>query len=444
MLVRPAAVLPFSRSAVAGTLAVLCAAPSEAQEHVESRIVAAVDQRVPAALGLLERAVNINSGTMNFDGVREVGRLFRAELDALGFATRWVDGEPFRRAGQLVATRQGSGGPHVLVIGHLDTVFEEDSPFQRYELIDDSTAHGPGVIDMKGGNVVIVLALQALQAAGALDDLTITVVLHGDEEESGDPISLARADIIEAAKAADIAIGFEDGDGNPRTIVVARRGFTGWTLRVTGKPAHSSQVFRDDIGAGAIYETARVLHEFYEQLTGEQYLTFNPGVILGGTSVEFDAMQSRGSAFGKTNVIAERALVAGDLRTISAEQRERAKQRMREIVAQHLPHASAEIEFEDTYPPMAPTEGNYRLLAMVDQVSRDLGFGPVTAVDPGAAGAADVSFTADHVEMAIDGFGLMGDGGHTVEETADLRTLPMNAKRAAVVLYRLSRGRMGT
>lgn len=425
-------------------LSVLSARPASAQDPIESHIVAGVDQRLPAALDLLERAVNINSGTMNFDGVREVGRLFRAELDALGFATRWVDGEPFQRAGQLVATRQGSGGPHVLLIGHLDTVFEEDSPFQRYELVDDSTAHGPGVIDMKGGNVIIVLALQALRAAGVLDDLTITVIMHGDEEDSGDPLSLARADIIEAAKAADVAMGFEDGDGNPTTIVVARRGFTGWTLRVTGKPAHSSQVFRDGIGAGAIYEASRILHEFYRQLTGEQYLTFNPGIILGGTSIEFDAMQSRGAAFGKTNVIAERALVAGDLRTISAEQRERAKQRMRAIVAQHLPHTSAEIEFEDTYPPMAPTEGNYRLLAMVDQVSRDLGFGAVTAVDPGAAGAADVSFTADHVEMAIDGLGLMGDGGHTVEETADLRTLGMNAKRAAVLLHRLAKSGAGT
>ncbi len=403
----------------------------------ERLIAAYVDAHTEDAVALLEQVVNINSGTMNFTGVQEVGQVFRQELDALGFATRWVDGEPFERAGHLVAEHTGSE-PHILLIGHLDTVFEEDSPFQQFELLPDSAARGPGVIDMKGGGVVMVLALQALQAAGVLDELRVTVIMMGDEEESGDPLQLARSELMAAAEPADIAIGFEDGDGDPRTAVIARRGFTGWELRVSGRPAHSSLIFRGDIGAGAIYETARILNSFYELLAGEQYLTFNPGMIVGGTTVGFDAMQNRGTAFGKTNVIAESTVVAGDLRTLSPEQREDAKRRMRVIVRQHRPQTAAEITFEDTYPPMAPTDGNRRLLAMFDQASRDLGYGPVEPVDPGAAGAADISFTADHVEMALDGLGLMGDGGHTVNETADLRTLPMQAKRAAVLIYRLT------
>ncbi|MFQ5633556.1 MAG: M20/M25/M40 family metallo-hydrolase [bacterium] len=405
---------------------------------VEQALVEHVDRHNGAALALLEQVVNINSGSMNFAGVRQVGDIFRARLDALGFETRWVEGKAFQRAGHLVAERRGKG-PSLLLIGHLDTVFEPDSPFQRFEVLDDSTARGPGIGDMKGGDVVIVQALAALQAVGVLDDMNIIVVLTGDEERSGHPLALARKDLIEAAKTADIAIGFENGDGDPTTAIVARRGSTGWTLRVTGKPSPSSQIFRKDVGAGAIYEAARILNGFYERLAGEQYLTFNPGVMLAGTDVDYDASQDRGAAFGKSNVVAKHAVVAGDLRTISQEQLQHAKAAMQAVVAEHLPQTSAELAFRDSYPPLAPTDGNRRLLGIFDKVSRDLGFGSVTEVDPLRAGAADVSFTAGYVDMAIDGLGLGGADDHTVKETGDLWTLPIQTKRAALLLYRLTR-----
>ena len=435
---------PGSRSTVTPAvllLAVVAAAPAVRAETTatERRIVQHVDEHLDVALDMLERSVNINSGTMNFDGVREVGALFRQEFEELGFQTKWIDGSPFERAGHLVA-RHGDRGPHLLLIGHLDTVFEPDSPFQRYEPIGGDRARGPGTTDMKGGNVIIIQALRALRSVGALQDFTCTVVLTGDEERAGKPIKLARAALVEAAEAADIALGFEDGDGLPETAVVARRGSTSWELRVSARTAHSSQVFREDIGPGAIFETARILEGFYTNLSGEKYLTFSPGVILGGTTLEHDAAQARGSAYGKNNVIAPQAIVSGDLRTISIEQRETAKQRMREIVAEGLPHTAAEISFRDGYPPLAPSEGNRRLLSLLDQVSRDLGFGPVTGVDPRRAGAADISVTSGLVEMALDGLGLMGTGGHTPDETADLKTLPSQTKRAAVLIYRLTRG----
>lgn len=430
-------VVPPMVAALAGAAAP--SLPARQLTAVEERIAQHVDEHRADALALLEETVNVNSGTMNVDGVREVGRLLRREFDALGFATRWVDGSGFDRAGHLVAERTGSG-PVLLLIGHLDTVFEPDSPFQRFEMVSDSVARGPGVADMKGGNVVMIQALRALDAAGVLDGMSLTVVMTGDEEKSGRPLALAREALVDAAEAADIAIGFENGDNDPGTAVVARRGSTSWQLRVAAKPAHSSLIFREDIGAGAIYEASRILTGLYERMAGEPYLTFNPGVILGGTDVEFDAEQARGSAFGKTNVIAERAIVSGDLRTLSLEQLEGAKSRMRAVVAEHLPHAEAEIAFDDGYPPLAPTDGNRRLLAELDRASRDLGLGEVTGVDPARAGAADVSFTAGLVDMAIDGIGLMGGGDHTVDETADLRTLPTQAKRAAILIYRLTRG----
>ncbi|MEO8076440.1 MAG: M20/M25/M40 family metallo-hydrolase [Acidobacteriota bacterium] len=404
----------------------------------ERALAGHVDAHNDEALALLERVVNINSGTQNLEGVREMGRVFGAELDALGFTTRWVDGAAFKRAGHLVAEHPGPG-PRILLIGHLDTVFERDSPFQAFTRVDDRTARGPGIIDMKGGDVVMLSALKALRATGALTNMNLVVVMTGDEEDSGEPLALARAALVAAAKGAQFAIGFEDGPGDPKVAVTARRGTTGWTLRVKGTPAHSSQIFREDIGYGAVFEIARILNGFREQMAGQAHLTFNPGVMLGGTTVEFDAVQLRGSAFGKGNVIAEHAVASGDLRALSREQFEQARQTMEEIVRKSLPHTEAAITFDEGYPPMAPTEGNARLLALYDQASQDLGFGPVTAVSPDRAGAADVSFVAGEVTSIIDGVGLMGHDDHTVNETADLTTLPSQTKRMALLLLRLQR-----
>lgn len=424
-------------------LAILVFAPASAfagpsLDPTERALAAFVESNEDAALALLERAVNINSGTLNLAGVRKVGDLFRAEFESLDFSTRWVDGTPFHRAGHLIAAH-GTRGPQVLLIGHLDTVFEPDSPFQKFKRVDEHRANGPGASDMKGGIVIALYALRALAARDALDKLRVTVVLTGDEEDSGEPLGLARAALVEAANAADIAIGLENADDDPTTAVIARRGSSNWTLTVNAKSGHSSQIFREDIGDGANFEAARILDAFRTELRGEEYLTFNPALVLGGTQTEFDPAALSGRVSSKNNVIAPQAVVTGDLRTISLEQRERAKSRMQEIVARHLPHSSAEINFDDGYPPLSPTDGNRRLLEMLDQSSRDLGHGPVTAVDPKRAGAADISFVAGHVDMAIDGLGLLGGGNHTPEEFADLRTFRIQAQRLAVLLYRLAK-----
>ena len=403
----------------------------------ERKVVRAVDAHNANALALLERVVNINSGTMNFAGVRQVGDIFRAQFDSLGFTTRWVDGAAFHRAGHLVAEHPGPG-PKLLLIGHLDTVFEPSSPFQRFERLDDSTARGPGIIDMKGGDVIALYALRALKDAGLLDRMNIVVVFDGDEEDSGSPLADARRTLTDAARGAAAAIGFEDGAADPRTAVISRRSAGSWLLRSTGTPAHSSQIFTPSVGAGAVFEAGRVLAAFYEQLSHEQYLTFSPGVVVGGTAIALDTTLTEGTAAGKHNVVAEHMEVAGDLRTLTPEQLEHAKQVMRSIVATPLPNTKSEITFLEGYPPMAPTEGNKRLLAIYDQASRDLGFGPVEAVDPSRAGAADVSFVAQLVPMAIDGVGLSGHDDHTEKETADLRMLPALTKRAAVMMHRLT------
>jgi glutamate carboxypeptidase len=324
------------------------------------------------------------------------------------------------------------------LIGHLDTVFDADSPFQKFQRLSGDEASGPGVIDMKGGDVILVAALKALNSAGLLKKMNVIVVMTGDEEDSGRPLAKAREALVEAAKGAEFAIGFEDGDGEPDHAVTARRGSTSWRIAVKGTPAHSSQIFREDIGAGAIFEAARILDAFRGQLASEAHLTFNPGMILGGTRVEFDAAQGRGSASGKNNIIAEQAEVSGDLRALTQEQFDGAQRRMQQIAQASLPNTHSQISFDEGYPPLAPSRGNDELLALYDQASRDLGFGPVTAVSPDKAGAADVAFVADEVPKVLDGVGLRGRGGHTPAETADLSTLSVQTKRAAVLLYRLS------
>lgn len=439
---------PAVRAALTLSLALLAAVALPAHGAVrrtpaglsalERKLAASVERHVPESIGLLQRAVDINSGTLNLAGVRATSTLFQPEFERLGFRARWADGAAWGRAGHLIAER-GNRGPKVVLVGHLDTVFEADSPFQRFQQLDDSTATGPGVTDMKGGNVVMLLALRALEEHGALNDLRVTVVLTGDEEKTGAPFDLARADLLRAAEGATAAIGFEDGDGDPRHVVVARRGNSSWQLRVRGTAAHSSQVCSDGVGIGAIYEAARLLGEFRDSLGFEPYLTFNPGLIVGGTTIGHEPSSSRGTAFGKSNVVAESTLVTGDLRTLTLEQRSCAQATMQRIAAASSPRTSASLTFEDGYPPLAPTEGNRRLLAMVGQASRDLGLGPLEAVDPARAGAADVSVIGERVPMVIDAMGLKGSGGHTVQETARLNTLAWQAKRTAVLLHRLAR-----
>ncbi len=407
--------------------------------RTERKISQSIDSFTPEIMKLWEDAVNINSGTMNFEGVKKVGQLFQTKFDALGFTTRWVDGRSFGRAGHLIAEHKGrQGGKTVLLIGHLDTVFELSSPFQKFALINDSTAQGPGAGDMKGGDVIMIQSLQALNKAGVLNEMNIIVVMSGDEEHSGDPLSTARHDLIEAAKQADIAIGFEDGDGKFESAIIARRSSSGWKLTVTGTPAHSSQVFTDKVGAGAIFEASRILNDLYSTLSKEENLTFNPGVILGGTTVEHDADMKRGNAFGKDNIVAKEVIVTGDIRAMSPAQLKKAQEEMMNIVEKHLPKTKAEIVFGEGYPPLAPTTGNYKLLEFYDKVSVDVGYGNVRAVKPRDAGAADISFTSGFVDMALDGLGPRCSGGHTVNETADPRTIPMEARRVAILLHRLT------
>ena len=374
---------------------------------------------------------------MNLKGVKEVGNVFDQAFRNIQFTTEWIEMPvEMNRAGHLFASIQGSKGKKLLLIGHLDTVFEVDSPFQIFER-NDSIAYAPGGNDMKGGNVVILYALKALNELKLLKDASITVAFTGDEERTGKPLSLSRKHLIDVAKRSDIALGFETATGfNKATI--ARRGASGWKVETAGKRAHSSGIFSERTGAGAIFEMSRILHQFYEEVRGEDYLTFNPGNLLGGTFIDYAPLKSSGTAYGKTNVVAQKAVVNGGLRFISETQKEKARAKMRAIVTNHLPSTNATITFTDSYPAMGPSKMNKALLNQLSEVSEALGYGEVMAYDPGKRGAADISFVADYV-AGLDGLGSMGTGAHTPQETINLKTFNALIQRTAIFIYRLTR-----
>lgn len=405
----------------------------------EQQLLSWVDQHQQEAAELLERTVNIGSGTMNHAGVRAVGEVMAEALEGLGLTSRWIEmPAEVNRAGHLFAEKPGIG-PRFLLIGHLDTVFEADDAFQAFKR-KGNIAEGPGISDMKSGNVVIVYALKALHAAGLLEDIAVTVAYTGDEEKPGRPLSISRRDLIAAGKKADIALGFEGAITTEGAdwATVARRSSSSWILKTTGRQAHSSGVFSDAVGAGAINEAARILASFYGEVRGEYGLTFNAGTIQGGTTVDYDPNQNRGSTFGKTNVVPGTTIVHGGVRALTPEQLATTKARMTAIVANHLPHTTAEITFSDSYPPMAPSDGNKALAAELSRVNVDLGRGPMKIWDPLKRGAADVAFVAPFTD-ALAGLGALGRGGHTPNESLELDSMALAIKRAALLIYRLSR-----
>jgi glutamate carboxypeptidase len=396
----------------------------------ERKIAGNVDTNAEAVISTLEKTVNIESATENLAGVKEVGMIFKRELEAIGFDARWIEmPAEMKRAGHLIAEKKGGKGKRILLLGHLDTVLTGEK-FRR----EGSVAYGTGTSDMKAGNVVMLFALKALYNAGALKDANIIVFLTGDEENSGDPVEISRGDMVAAAKRSDLVLSFENGGNGIATV--ARRGIGGWELEVTARTGHSSAIFKESMGSGAIFEAARIINQFYETLRHEKYLTFNPGLIVGGTEAE--TLNHTGKASGKTNVVAARAIVRGDLRFISKEQEEMARGKMREIVGKSLPGATAKITFSDGIPAMSPTEANYNLLKQLDQVSRDLGFGKIEALDPGDRGAGDISYVT-HLIPGLDGLGAIGGKAHAPGEFVNLDTLPQQTKRAALLIYRLTR-----
>ena len=419
----------------------LAIAPAAAAKlsPAETKMAKTVDAEQARSLALLEKLVNQNSGSLNLEGVEKVGQMMRAELEPLGFKVEWKPMTDTGRAGHLIATHVGRpDAKRLLLIAHLDTVFEPDSPFQKFTRKGDM-GEGPGAGDDKGGMVVIVAALRAMQTAGTLKAANIEIHMTGDEEDSGSPIEKARADLIDAGKRSDVALDFEGlvRDNGADMGSVARRSSDSWKVIATGTASHSSGIFSAAAGDGAIYEITRIIQRFRTELP-EPNLTFNVGLIAGGQQAELDAAGIRATANGKTNIIPAIAIARGDLRALSPEQITRVKAKMTAIVAEHAPNTDAKISFDPGgYPPMAPTDGNRALLTKLNSVNHDLGLAEMAPLDPLKRGAGDISFVAADVD-GLAGLGPHSTGDHAPGEAVDIPSISRQATRAAILMSRLS------
>ena len=407
----------------------------------EKAIADFIDTHQQASNDLLAKLVNINSGTHNLEGVHAVAEIMQSQFSDLGFKVQWIPMQQVQRAGVLVADHPcpepGKCGKRMLLIGHIDTVFEKSSPFQTYSE-KGNIGTGPGVNDMKGGLVDMLFALKAMQAAGVLQNAEITAVLSGDEEAHGEPASISRRNMIAAAHHSDLALEFE---GTPRMNgvfygSVSRRSSITWHISTTGETGHSAGIFSPDKGFGAIYELVRILDTFRTDLP-EPNLTFNIGMIVGGTSIHVDDAGNNAAATGKDNIISPIAYASGDIRTLSNQQTERVEKKMQQIVAKHLPKTNATISFGEGYPAMAPTAQSRALLRILNQANASLGFKTMPELDPMKRGAGDISFVADIIP-GLAGIGATGEGAHAPGETIDLSAQPLNSKRDALLMYRLT------
>ncbi|MFM7028888.1 MAG: M20/M25/M40 family metallo-hydrolase [Chakrabartia sp.] len=432
----------FLRAALCASAAMLAPAAHAALSPAETKMVAHVERDHERNVALLAQLVNQNSGSMNLAGVEAVAQMMRAELEPLGFRVTWIPLRETGRAGHLVASKTGRAqGKRLLLIAHLDTVFEKDSPFQKFVRrtgpgLDE--AEGPGAADDKGGMVTIIAALRAMKAAGTLSGANIDIHMTGDEEDTGEPVSTARRDLIAAGKRADVALDFEGlvRDGGRDMGSISRRSSNSWWLEAQAPSGHSSGIFSPGVGDGAIFELTRILARFRSELP-EPNLTFNVGLMAGGQEAALDGDGVRASAKGKTNIIPATALARGDFRTLSAEQTARVRARMEAIVADHAPHTTARIRFDEGYPPMAPTPGNKAVLDRLNGVNADLGLPPMPVLDPLKRGAGDISFVAADVD-GLAGLGPASRGDHAPGETVDLLSLKVQAKRAAILMSRLA------
>jgi glutamate carboxypeptidase len=438
-------------SAVVGVRRLHAAPP--ALSPSELKMVSFIDDHYADTLTFLETAVNINSGTNNLAGVVAVADLFEPRLQKLGFKTWREDLKAVKRGVHLFASHQGNpSNPKLLLIGHLDTIFEPESGFLQWKDLGNGYASGPGAGDMKGGDVVLLQVLEALNAAGELSNMNITIAMTGDEETPGpDPdggYATSRSTLVNLGKQTDYVLAFEPCTGDINSAKTFRRGSSTWFLTASAKTGHSSLIFNKDMGPGSIYPISKILARFYSDLRSDKALTFNTGHFIAGTLIERDSPYSA-KMIGKDNVIAAKTEVYGDIRFLTPEILRETREKMKAIMTEEIEainqeydpvaHVKSEITYADRYPAMIETKGNLALLAGYSAANQDLGFGPVTRFTANA-GAADASFVAPDVKGVIDGLGPFTIGMHSNDEVVNLESIKLTAKRAAVFTLRLNKG----
>jgi glutamate carboxypeptidase len=366
----------------------------------------------------LEELVNIDSGSFTPEGVNRVADRCEARFRAHGWsveriAHRPAEGEP--QLGDLLIGRlPGSGGPRVLMIGHMDTVFDPGTAAERPFRIDGSRATGPGVSDMKGGLLLGFFAVEVLQEAG-FDGFERITYVNNPDEEIGSPFS--RATIAELAKEADVALVLESGRENG-DVVSARKGVSDYTIEIVGRAAHAG--VEPERGRSAILEAAHKTIAL-QALNGRwPGVTVNVGVIRGGT---------------RTNVVPERCVLEVDVRSPEEETLRAAEAEVERIAATHtVPDVTATARGRAWHRPMEKKEGGARLAELAAAVAADLGF---ELHDAATGGASDANTTSAAGVPTLDGLGPVGGDDHGPREWIDLSSVVPRIALLAGLVSRL-------
>lgn len=423
------------RAAAAAACALLIAVPAVAAaagadlDTEEARIRDALAARQDRMVELLARWVEINTGTRNRTGLQHFAKQIVPELEALDFEVTVEPGsrierpgsEPFVTGPLIVARRSPGAGhetaPRFLLSGHMDTVFEPESPFRHFERSPDDpgTATGPGVADMKGGLVVMLFALKALHERGELDRAAWTVLLNSDEEIG----SLgSRSRIEAAARRATFGFVFESAreDG---AMVRSRRGLGQFHLSVTGVAAHAGSAHEK--GRSAVRELAHKALRIEEMTDYERGITLNVGTFEGGT---------------KRNVVPAHAEAWVDLRYDERAAGEEIRERMRELAGRSFVDGTRTRLWGRLHRPPKPASPEVdRLLGLHEEVAGALGVAVPEPVHAG--GGTDGSLMAGVGLPALDSVGVVGANAHTPRELVDLASLAERASLAAILLRRL-------
>jgi glutamate carboxypeptidase len=375
---------------------------------------AAIDADVAAYLADLERLVNIDCGSYTPDGVDEVGRWVASFLEGIGAAVD-VRPDPSGRFGStVVGTFDGTpGGPRVLLIGHMDTVFEPGTAAERPFRIDDGIAHGPGVTDMKSGLLAGLYALKAISAVGGVSPFERLTFIANPDEEIGSPSSTPH--IRAAAADVDACLVLECARANG-DIVSARKGILDTRMTVHGRAAHAG--VEPEKGRSAILEAARIVRELHALNGRWEGVTVNVGKIAGGT---------------RPNVVAERCDLEVDVRSTTADGLREAEAAVRAVAAgTEVPDTTVDVDVRVSWLPMEKLARSGRLADHAKAIARRLGF---TVDDTATGGASDANTTSGMGVPTLDGLGPIGGNDHSPAEYLEVDSIvPRTALLAGLLL----------
>lgn len=366
----------------------------------ETKVLAAVKACEPSGRELLQRVVAIDSGTGDVEGLNAVGAVYAAELKTLGAEVKSVAPAPPSVGNNVVATLTGTGKGRIVLIAHMDTVFNHGDVAKRMPHWEGQHYIGPGSGDDKAGGVTAVCALKALKAAAYVDFARIDVLLNSNEETG----SVGTRDLIQKlAKESDLVINLERGVPTDQ-VLKARKGSATLTAQFTGRAAHSG--LEPEKGRNAVMEAAHFALALEKLSDPAKQTTVTVDILNGGD---------------KTNVVPAHAELKADVRAFTNEELDRVEQAAAQLAARpSIDGVTIQSTLRRSFPPWPPNVHTDRVIERVNRLYAELGR-KVTATQVGSS--ADVSFAAQTGTPSVDGFGIEGGGAHSVDDYADMATL---------------------